>query len=50
MASPEHSRFRRKTRITLRRLRLSLLLLILALLGALLYLNQIGLPGFVAKP
>lgn len=37
-------------RLYFRRCRLAAWLLILALLGALVYLNQVGLPGFVKKP
>ncbi len=44
------SRFWRICRIYFRRLRITVWLLILALLGALVYLNQIGLPNLVKKP
>src|SRR4051812_32353176 len=46
MAPQEKTRFGRFVRILLRRFRFCVLLLILALLGALLYFNQVGLPGF----
>ncbi len=44
------SRFWRICRIYFRRFRITVWLLILALLGALGYLNQIGLPNLVKKP
>ncbi len=50
MALPEKSSFWRNCRIAFRRFRICSWLLILVLLGALLYLNQIGLPGFMKKP
>jgi AsmA-like C-terminal region len=46
MASPDKNSFGRKVRILLRRFRLCVMLLILTVLGALLYFNQVGLPGF----
>ena len=46
----KRSRFWRKCRIAFRRFRISVLLLILALVCALAYLNQIGLPGFIKRP
>jgi len=50
MASRPKSRFWRICRIYFRRLRITVWLLILALLGALVYLNQIGLPNLLKKP
>ena len=50
MAPAAKSRFWRKCRIYFRRFRITVLLVILALLGALIYLNQSGLPGFVKRP
>ena len=50
MPSHKPSRFWRLCRIYFRRFRIGLWLVILALLGALLYLNQIGLPDFAKKP
>src|ERR1051325_949993 len=44
------SRFWRRCRTCFRALRLTVWFLTLALLGALVYVNQIGLPGFVKKP
>jgi hypothetical protein len=46
MALPDKNCFGRTVRIVLRRFRLCVLLLILSLLAALLYFNQVGLPGF----
>lgn len=50
MATRDRSRFWRRCRIAFRWFRLGAGCLVLALLGALLYLNQIGLPGFVKGP
>lgn len=50
MAPRDPSRFWRRCRVAFRRFRISLLLLILALVGALVYLNQVGLPGFAKGP
>src|SRR5207247_9069774 len=50
MAPAAKSRFWRKCRIYFRGFRITVLLVILALLGALVYLNQSGLPGFVKRP
>lgn len=44
------SRFWRKCRIYFRRFRLTVWCLTLAVLGALVYLNQIGLPDFLKRP
>ena len=44
------SRFWRKCRIYFRRARFTVWLVILGILGALIYLNLIGLPGFVKRP
>jgi hypothetical protein len=41
---------RRKGRIYFRRLRILLWLMLVTLLGAWIYLNQVGLPGFVKRP
>ncbi len=41
------SRFWRKCRVYFRRARITVWLVALAILGALIYLNLIGLPGFV---
>jgi len=43
-------RFWRLCRIYFRRFRITVWFLILALLGVLIYVNQIGLPGFIKKP
>src|SRR5215831_8178151 len=43
-------RFWRICRIYFRRVRITVWLLILALLGGLLYVNQVGLPGFLKRP
>ena len=50
MAPRDKSRFWRKCRILFRRFRITVLSITLALLGALLYLNQVGLPGFIKRP
>lgn len=50
MATRKHSRSWKLLRIYFRRFRLGLWLVSLALLGALLYVNQIGLPDFVKNP
>jgi AsmA-like C-terminal region len=50
MATRERRGFWRTCRIYFRRFRMVLWLVILALLGALLYLNQVGLPGFLKRP
>src|SRR5436305_51868 len=44
------SRVWRLCRIYLRRLRITIWLVILALVGALAYLNQVGLPNVVKRP
>src|SRR5205814_1462541 len=49
-ASPKKSRFLRLCRIYFRRFRVAVWLIVLALVGCALYLDQIGLPGFVKKP
>ena len=46
----QKGRFWRTCRIYFRRFRITVWLLILALLGGLIYLNQIGLPDFAKKP
>ncbi|MCW5552395.1 MAG: AsmA-like C-terminal region-containing protein [Verrucomicrobiae bacterium] len=50
MAREAKSRFWRKCRIYFRRLRIAVLLAMLALLGLLVYLNQVGLPDFLKRP
>src|SRR5262249_33062902 len=50
MPPPPKNRFWHFCRICFRRFRLMLWLLILGSLGALIYVNQIGLPGVVKKP
>src|ERR1039458_7502198 len=50
MASRKPSRFWRLCRIYFRHFRIGVWLIILALLSALLYVNQIGLPAFAKKP
>jgi len=50
MSARHRSRFWRITRLYFRRLRLAVWLSILLFLGVLLYLNQVGLPGFVKTP
>lgn len=48
---PQHkSRFWRRCRIYFRRFRIAVWLTVLFLLGAMLYLNQVGLPGFIKGP
>ena len=44
------SRFRGRGRIYFRRFRVTVLLLVLALLGAGIYLNRVGLPDFLKQP
>ncbi len=50
MAKRQRSRFWRIARIYFRRARITVWLVILVLLGALIYLNQVGLPGFLKRP
>ncbi len=50
MAQRDKSRFWRICRIYFRRVRISVWLIVLTLLGCLIYLNQIGLPDFVKRP
>ncbi|HEY2083063.1 MAG TPA: AsmA-like C-terminal region-containing protein, partial [Verrucomicrobiae bacterium] len=50
MAKQEPSGRWRRFRVIFRRCRITLLLVILAFTGGLLYLNSIGLPGFIKKP
>ena len=50
MPTRKHSRSWKLLRIYFRRFRIGLWLVLLALLGALLYVNQIGLPDFVKNP
>src|SRR5881396_2274951 len=47
---PERLRGWRRCRIWFRRFRITIWLLILALVWSLVYVNQIGLPSFVKKP
>ena len=49
-ATRQRGRFWRTCRIYFRRVRITVWLLILGLLGGLVYLNQIGLPDFAKKP
>jgi len=50
ISTRQKGRFWRIGRIYFRRLRITVWLVILALLGSLIYLNQIGLPDFVKRP
>lgn len=50
MPPPSQRRFWRRCRIYFRRARISVWLLLLLLLGALLYVNQAGLPGPLQRP
>src|ERR1043165_4024863 len=50
MASRPKGRFWRICRIYFRRFRITVWCLVLGLLGAVLYMNQIGLPGIIKKP
>lgn len=50
MAARSKSRFWRLCRLYFRRFRIAAWLAILVILGCLLYLNQIGLPGFLKRP
>ena len=50
MATRQKRGFWRTCRVYFRRFRIAVWLLILVLLGALLYLNQVGLPDFAKKP
>src|SRR5438067_12605667 len=50
MNKPKRSRFWRNGRVYLRRLRIAFWIAVLVLLAALLYLNQVGLPGIIKKP
>src|SRR2546423_15373112 len=50
MVPRRKSRFWRICRIYFRRFRIAFWLLVLGVLAALIYLNQVGLPGFVKKP
>src|SRR5947209_11456434 len=50
MAPRQKKRFWRICRIYFRRIRIFIWVLILLLLGMLLYVNQIGLPGFIKTP
>ncbi len=47
---PHAPRFWRLLRIYFRRFRISVWLIVLAIVGVLVYLNQVGLPEFVKKP
>ncbi len=49
-ATPKRRRFWRTCRICFRYTRITIWLLVLTLLGFLIYVNQIGLPGFIKKP
>src|SRR3974390_658933 len=50
MATARKPRFWRLCRTYFRRLRIAIWLVVLLFLGALLYLNQVGLPGLIKKP
>jgi hypothetical protein len=50
MAPRRKSQFWRLCRIYFRRFRITVWFIILVVLGSLLYVNQVGLPGFVKKP
>lgn len=50
MAPQSKSRFWRTLRLYFRRFRILVWLAVLLLLGSLLYVNQIGLPGFIKNP
>ena len=50
MTPRRKSHFWRLCRIYFRRFRITVWCIILAVLGSLLYVNQVGLPGFVKKP
>src|SRR5258706_5574427 len=50
MAPRQKSRFWRICRVSFRRFRITVWLLVLLLLASLIYINQIGLPGFVKRP
>lgn len=50
MSPRAQPRFWRLCRVYFRRVRISVWFLLLSLLACLLYLNQVGLPGFVKKP
>jgi hypothetical protein len=50
MASQRKHRFWRRCRVYFRRFRFTVWLCLLALVGMIVYLNQIGLPDFVKKP
>ncbi|MFO1477986.1 MAG: AsmA-like C-terminal region-containing protein [Verrucomicrobiota bacterium] len=50
MPRPDHRSFWQKCRPGFRRCRIGLWIVLLLLLGALLYLNRVGLPGFLKEP
>ena len=50
MSREERSRGWRKARVYFRRLRITVLLVMLAVLGVLIFLNQYGLPDFAKRP
>src|ERR1041385_3243116 len=50
MAPRNQSRFWRLCRIYLRRFRTAVLLLTFLVVGGLVYLDQVGLPGFIQRP
>src|SRR5215472_17549742 len=50
MGAHHKRRFWRICRIYFRRFRISMWLLVLAVLGGVIYLNQVGLPGFIKRP
>src|SRR5262245_52813313 len=50
MAHGHKHRFWRLCRIYFRRVRITIWLLILSVVGAVVYVNQVGLPGFIKRP
>jgi len=50
MPPPHQGRFWRRARVIFRRFRITVLLSLLALLCAFLWLNRVGLPGFLKRP
>src|ERR1051325_8742484 len=50
MAPRNQSRFWRLCRIYLRRFRITMLMVTFVLVSALVYLNQVGVPGFIKRP
>src|SRR5437868_1023237 len=50
MAAKQKRRFWRVCRVYFRHFRISVWLLVLAVLGAVIYVNQVGLPEFAKRP